>query len=205
MSYQDDLQAAQFAVEDKIGQVMSSGSAILAVRSRAQGYLASSNPSVASQAQAVVSKANGLVANLNSIQADSVSLMKMSNDLLTKMQTDPTWQAILSGNTANFGWGTMAVVNTYIANALSVTKQTYALAARAEDHLSAVGQLQDDEASLEDFASGRSVRAVASNFGSGALSFGTGYLSFAKYAAIGVGLFFVWDLAKPFLPRGKKA
>lgn len=210
MSYQDDLTAAQFAVENKIGQVMSSGSAILATKAKAQAYLSSTNPAVVSQAQAVVSKADGLVANLNSIQADSIGTMKQASDMNTKMNTDPTWQAILTGNTSSLGWASLAVVQTFIGQATNLTQQIYTLSNRADDHLSAVSDLQSNEADLENFAAGKGVKAMVSGFGSsitgavsGAAGIATSYMTMIEYGAVAVALFFIWDLAKPFVSAAR--
>lgn len=200
MDYQDALDRAGAEVRNKIGQVLSSQSVIMGVRDRASNYRATENTTVNGQAEAVTSKANGLLQNYSAIEADSITLLGKASAMQAKMQVDPLWIAIQNGDyEKTLGWAALSRAKDYIGEAVALTQQLAGLSKRADNHLSAVDDLQSDESSLESFAAGKGVKAALNS----ALSFGTGYVSMVKYAAIGVGLFFVWDLAKPFVVARK--
>jgi hypothetical protein len=200
-NYGEQITVAQFAVEDKIGKVLSSGAQILAVKQRATNFLNTSNKTVNDQAAAIVAKCNGLISNLNQIQADSVTLGQQANALLAQIQTDPTWQAIQ--NSPSFmdyaGFAVKAVANNNIGQATSLAQQLTGLAARADDHLSQVDQLNSDEQSMENYAQGKGFAATVASLGGSVAGVATDYMSMIKYVAIAAGAFFVWDLAKPFV------
>lgn len=196
MDYKAELDRASFALRDKVGKVLSSGSEIIALKDRAAYYRATNNAQVNGMAEAVVSKAGGLLTNYKSIEANSITVLGEANAMRTKMETDPLWKAIQAGNYGNvLGWESLARAKDAMGQAAGLISRAASLSKRAQDHLDAVADLRDDENELENFAQGKGIRSVVS----GALSFGSNYLSFAKYAAIGVGLFFVWDIAKPLL------
>lgn len=196
MNYRAELEKVTFALRDKVGKVLSSGSEIMALRERAANFRATQNSAVNATAEAITAKANGLLTNYKSIEADSITLLSEGNTLRTKMETDPLWIAISGGNYASvLGWESLARAKDAMGQAAGLISRMASLSSRAQAHLDAVASLRKEEAALEDFAQGKGIRSVVS----GALSFGSNYLSFAKYVAIGVGLFFVWDIAKPLL------
>lgn len=209
IDYKADLDNAGYAIRDKVGQVLSSGSKIISYRDRATAYLGSSDPKVVSLAQAVVSKATGLLANYQTIEADSITATGNANALRAKMDTDPTWQAILTDPVAlmaSAGWGAVSVINGYIQNAVTVTAALVSVASRADKHLSAVDDLSSNADDLDNFAQGKGLSAKLASItsiGSTVSGLLGQYLTFAEIAAGAVGLFFVWDLAKPFVTAKK--
>lgn len=197
MSYQDDLDRAGFAVRDKVGKVLSSGSEIISLRDRASQFRATSNAQVNAQAEAVVSKATGLLNNYKKIEADSITQLGKANDLRAKMDTDPVWKSINSGNTANFGWELLTRVADYVGQAASVTQGLLAIAKRCDDHMTAVAGLRSDVSGLEDFAQGKGFKATVSSFGGFALS------SFSSLKWIGIGALAIAAIV--YLPKPRRS
>ncbi|HXT00356.1 MAG TPA: hypothetical protein VN915_06750 [Elusimicrobiota bacterium] len=201
IDYSDQITQAQFAVEDKIGKVMSSGAQILAIKQRASNFLSTSNKTVNDQAAAIVAKCNGLISNLNQIQGDAATLGQKANAMLAQIQSDPTWQAIQ--NSPSFfdyaGFAVKAVANNNIGQATSLAQQLSGLASRADAHLQQVDELSGDESNMEDYAQGKGFAATVASLGGSVSGAVTSYTGMIKYGAIAVGLFFVWDLAKPFV------
>lgn len=199
--YSDLITQAQFSVEDKIGKVLSSGAQILAIKSRASNFLNTSNTTVNSQAAAIVAKCNGLVSNLQQIQSDSATLGQQATAMLAQIQSDPTWQAIQTNPSFMdiAGFAVKAVANNNIGQATSLAQQLSGLSSRADDHLAQVDQLNSDEQSMEDYAQGKGFAATVASLGGSVAGVATDYMSMIKYGAIAVGLFFVWDLAKPLV------
>jgi hypothetical protein len=211
IDYKDQLDRAGYALRDKVGQVLSSGSRIVSYRDRAAQYAKSGTPQVVTLANAVTAKANGLLANYRAIESDSLTATGNANALRAKMETDPTWKAILNNPTAllsSAGWGTIAFINKQIQDAGTVVASLASLTSRSNSHLEAVSELGDNVRDLENFAQGKGLSAklaAVSSFGSGVANFANNYLTFAKYAAIAVGVFFVWDMAKPLLAVKRKS
>ncbi len=205
INYKDDLDRAGYALRDKVGQVLSSGSKILALRDRAAQYSGSTDANVVTTSNAVVSKANGLLNNYKGIENDSANLSIQANNLRAKMDTDATWQSILTDPAAllaSAGWGTVAVVNSYINDAVTVISGLESLTTRANEHLNSVNQLGSDISDLDSLAQGRGITANLAKLrdaGGAIIGLGNNYLTFAKYAAIAVALFFVWDTVKPMM------
>ncbi len=203
VDYQDALDRAGADVRNKVGQVLSSESVIMDLRDRAGNLRATQNTQVNAQAEAVYQIALGLLDNYKSIEGDSVTLLGKIGDEDKKITTDPLWIAIQQGDyQSTLGWAALARATDYIGEAVSLTQQAATLSGRADDHLSRVDNLKTDVGNLEDFAQGKGFKALVSTGASAissALSFGTSYVNMIEYAAIAVGLFFVWDLAKPFV------
>jgi len=211
INYRDQLDRAGFALRDKVGQVLSSGSRIVSYRDRADNYTRGANPQVVSLANAVTAKASGLLANYRSIESESLTATGNANDLRAKMDTDPTWKAILNNPSAllaTAGWNTVAIVNKYIQDAGTVAASLISLGSRSDQHLKAVSDLGENVTDLEQFAQGRGLSAklaAVSSFGSAIGGLAGNYLSFAKFAAVGVIAFFAWDIAKPLLAVRKRS
>lgn len=205
IDYKDQLDRAGYAVRDKVGQVLSSGSRIVAYRDRAAQYATAADSKVVSLASSVIAKANGLLSNYKSIEAEALNSTGRANGLRAKMETDPTWKAIRTNPTAllaSAGWNTVTVVNKYISDAMNVISDLSSLATRSDAHLKAVADLSSNVDDLDNFAQGKGLSAklaAVSSFGGTVAGLAGNYLSFAKYAAVAVGLFFVWDIAKPLL------
>lgn len=211
IDYKDQLDRAGFALRDKVGQVLSSGSRIVSYRDRAAQYARASNPQVVTLANAVTAKAAGLLSNYRSIESDSLAATGRANTLRSKMDTDPTWKAILSNPSTllkSAGWSTVAFINAQLQEAATVIASLVSLGTRADQHLKAVNELGENVTDLEQFAQGRGLTAklaAVSSFGSALGGLAGNYLSFAKFAAVGVIAFFAWDIAKPLLAGRRRS
>ncbi len=199
MNYQDQLDRAGFALRNKVGKVLSSGSEIMTARDRAAGYRGTSNAQVNATAEAVFAKASGLLTQYRSIESESVTVLSQAAALRVKMETDPVWKSVTAGNYESLGWATLARAKDYIGEVTGLLGRLASLAARCDAHLKAVSDLQGDLSSLESFAQGRGFRATAQT----ALGIGSQYLSVAKFGAIAIAGFFAWDLLKPILTARK--
>lgn len=200
MDYKAELDRAGFAVRDKVGKVLSSGSEIMTLRDRAAGYRGTSNGQVNQTAEAVVLKANGLLANYKAIEAESINVLGQAAAMRTKMETDPLWKTIEGGSYSNvLGWESLARAKDYIGQASGLTSNLLNVSRRADAHLSDVSALRSDVSSLESFAQGKGIRATIA----GVKGFAGDYLGTIKVVALGAAAFFAWDLLKPFVVARK--
>lgn len=197
MNYQDELDKAGFAVRDKVGKVLSSGAEIIALRERASGYRATKNPEVNATAEAVVTKANGLISNYKAIEGESLALLSQAAELRAKMETDPLWKSILSGNVSMFGWATATQAKDRIGQAMGLVQKLVALASRCDAHLKSVSALRGDVDSLESFAQGKGLRSAIT----GLRGFAGDYMSMLKWVGVGA----VAIAAVVYLPKPRRA
>ena len=211
IDYKDQLDRAGYALRDKVGQVLSSGSRIVSYRDRAAQYAKSANPKVVALANAVTARASGLLGNYRSIESDSVATTERANTLRAKMDTDPTWKAILTNPTSllsTAGWSTVAFINSQIQEAGTVIAKLVSLGSRADQHMKSVDELSENVTDLDQFAQGRGLSAklaAVSSFGSAIGGLAGNYIGFAKIAAVGIMAFFVWDIAKPLVTASRRA
>lgn len=199
LNYADSITQAKFAVQDKIGKVLSSGSQLLAIKARAANFLNTTNPSVNEQAAAITAKANGLVSNLEQIQADALRLGGQSNAILAEIQSDPTWQAIQTNPSfmSYAGYAVKAAAENKIGQASAIAQQLAGVAARADEHLKQVSRLAADQVDVENFAQGKGISAKLSSVGGffgGVLEKETTILS---AGAVLIGGFMLWQFAAP--------
>lgn len=162
----NQIQNAQYDLENKFGQFLSSGKVINDLKTRADAQRNSKDSDVRSRATALSAKASALLNNFSSIQSDGQDVLSRLSDMKTTIQTDPVLNAPASIQTATRVATLLAKKRQDISNLVS---DSASVAARIGDHLKQTDQLSKDVNDLENAAQGKGfgsfVKGVESGVG----------------------------------------
>ncbi|MDE2314538.1 MAG: hypothetical protein KGL04_10255 [Elusimicrobia bacterium] len=208
--YKALLNNAILAYQAKVGQFLQTGQELNTISQQAQPYAGSSQADVVQRAQAISERAAALLTEFNAIESAAMTAISQANALQARMNSDPTWRAILSADWSTFGFATLSAAKKMVGQVTGLASQLNALNNRMNAEISNTQSLQNDMDNLNAYAQGNGILAPLSKMvsASGSTvsgligSLGTAVKLLGAAAGIGVS---IWILNEAGAFKRRKA